>query len=51
LPGFNNADPITLKLQTANNSTFTSQVNNSTRGITDTKFGQRTVQFALKYNF
>jgi len=51
LPGFSNNDPITLKLQTANNSTFTSQVNNSSRGITDTKFGQRVVQFALKYNF
>jgi hypothetical protein len=51
LPGFSGSDPITLKLQTANNSSFTSQVNNSNRGITDTKFGQRVLQFALKYNF
>ena len=51
LPGFSGYDPITIKLQTTNNSTFTSQVNNSARGMTDTKFGQRVIQFALKYNF
>lgn len=51
LPGFSSSDPITIKLQTANNSTFTSQVSNANRGFTDTKFGQRVLQFALKYNF
>jgi len=51
LPGFSGNDPITIKLQTPNNSSFTPQVSNSNRGITDTKFGQRVVQFALKYNF
>jgi hypothetical protein len=51
LPGFSSSDPITVKLQTANNTTFTSQVSNANRGFTDTKFGQRSLQFALKYNF
>lgn len=51
LPGFSSTDPITIKLQTANNSAFSSQVSNANRGITDTKFGQRVLQFALKYNF
>jgi hypothetical protein len=51
LPGFSGTDPITIKLQTANNTSFTSQVSNANRGFTDTKFGQRTLQFALKYSF
>ncbi len=44
-------DPIAVNLQTADNRNFTSQVSNANRGFTDTKFGHRVVQFALKYNF
>lgn len=51
LPGFSSDDPITIKLQTANNTTFSPQSSNATRGIMDTKFGQRIIQFALKYSF
>jgi len=51
LPGFSDTDPVTLKLQTDNNSTFTSQVSNANRAITDAKFTQRTMLLALKYTF
>jgi hypothetical protein len=51
LPGFSDTDLVTLKLQTTNNSSFTSQVSNATRGITDAKYTQRTMLLALKYSF
>ncbi|WP_213806685.1 TonB-dependent receptor [Granulicella sp. dw_53] len=51
LPGFSNADLVSLKLQTANNSSFTSQVPNTNRGITDAKFTQRTMLLAVKFKF
>ncbi len=51
LPGYSNTDLVTLKLQTANNSTFASQVSNTTRGITDAKFTQRSMLLAIKYRF
>ncbi|MBB5055608.1 hypothetical protein HDF16_000277 [Granulicella aggregans] len=51
LPGFSTTDLVALKLQTPNNSTFTSQVSNADRGITDAKYGQRSVLLAIKYRF
>jgi hypothetical protein len=51
LPGFSSTDPLQIRLQTANNTSFSPQTSNATRGITDTKFGQRIMQFALKYSF
>jgi hypothetical protein len=50
LPGFSNNDPITIKLQTADNMTFAQQPGNR-NGIMTTKIGQRVMQFALKYSF
>jgi len=50
LPGFSNNDPITIKLQTADNQTFAQQAGNR-NGIMTTKIGQRVMQFALKYSF
>ena len=51
LPGYSTTDLVTLKLQTDNNSSFSSQVSNVDRGITDAKYTQRTLLLAIKYNF
>ncbi len=51
LPGYSTNDLVTLKLQTANNAAFTSQVSNANRGITDAKYTQRTMLLAVKYTF
>ena len=52
LPGFSSSDLTTPKLQTSDGGkTFTSQVSNANRGITDTKYTQRTMLLALKYSF
>jgi hypothetical protein len=51
LPGYSTTDLVTLKLQTANDSAFSSQVSNVDRGITDAKYTQRTLLLAIKYKF
>lgn len=51
LPGFSTSDLVAVKLTTTNNSTFTSQVSNANRGITDAKYTQRTMLLAIKYKF
>ncbi len=50
LSGFSNNDPITIKLQTTDNKSFVPQSGNGS-GIMTTKYGQRVMQFALKYSF
>ncbi len=51
LPGFSTSDLTSIKLNTVDNKTFTSQVSNANRGITDAKYTQRTVLLAAKYRF
>ncbi|QHN05358.1 TonB-dependent receptor [Granulicella sp. WH15] len=51
LPGFSTSDLTSIKLNTADNKTFTSQVPNVNRGITDAKYTQRTLLLAVKYRF
>jgi hypothetical protein len=52
LPGFSSSDLTTPKLQTFDGGqSFSSQVSNANRGITDTKYTQRTMLLAVKYNF
>ncbi|SFS13731.1 TonB-dependent Receptor Plug Domain [Granulicella pectinivorans] len=51
LPGFSTSDLVSVKLQTADNKTFTSQVSNTNRGITDAKYTQRSILLAVKYKF
>jgi hypothetical protein len=51
LPGFSTSDLTSIKLTTTDNKSFTSQVPNTSRGITDAKYTQRTVLLAVKYKF
>jgi len=51
LPGFSTSDLTAIKLTTTDNKSFTSQVSNTNRGITDAKYTQRTLLLAVKYKF
>ena len=51
LPGYSTTDLVSVKLQTDDNSTFSSQVSNVDRGITNAKYTQRTMLLAIKYSF
>ena len=51
LPGYTSNGLVAVNLTTTNNTTFTPQVSNATRGITDAKFTQRNVLLAVKYKF
>ncbi len=51
LPGYSGSSLVQPRLVTTNNSTFTSQVSNTGRGVTDAKYTQRTLLLAVKYTF
>jgi len=50
LPGYTNANNVTLNYTTTNNSAFT-ETPNTNGGFTDAKFTSRTVLLAIKYKF
>jgi hypothetical protein len=50
LPGYTNANNVTLNFTTTNLTSFT-QATNANQGLTDAKFTQRTVLLAIKYKF
>ncbi len=51
LPGYSDTSLVQPRLVTTDNRTFTSQVSNATRGITNAKYTQRTMLLAIKYTF
>lgn len=51
LPGYSDTSLVQPRLVTADDKTFTSQVSNTGRGITNAKYTQRTILLAIKYNF
>ena len=51
LPGYSSSSLVQPKLVTTDNKTFTSQVSNVGRGVTDAKYTQRTMLLAVKYTF